>query len=117
MLNILGEASGARGKQASEALMARAMQTPGTAVHWYGKEVQTKRKLGHITIVADDNATAHQRLRAIDSAAADAMTTASSSYQEATAAASSQGLDESSGESLPTNSAAAKAICSTCSSC
>ena len=30
MLNILGEASGARGKQSSEALMARAIQTLAT---------------------------------------------------------------------------------------
>ena len=113
MLNILGEASGARGKQASEALMARAMQTPGTAVHWYGKEVQTKRKLGHITIVADENETAQQRLRAIDSAAADAMAAASSSYQEAVDAASSQGLGASSGMPLVTNTAAANAVCCT----
>ena len=47
-------------------------------MHWYGKEPQLKRKLGHITIVAPDNATARQRLRAIDSAAADAMQAASS---------------------------------------
>ena len=53
-------------------------QTEGTSVHWYGKEPQLKRKLGHITIVAPDNATARQRLKTIDPAAADAMEAASS---------------------------------------
>ena len=67
------------------------MQAPGTAVHWYGKEVQNKRKLGHITIVASDNEAAQRRLRFIDSAAADAMDAASSTYAEATAEASKSG--------------------------
>lgn len=47
-------------------------------MHWYGKEPQPKRKLGHITIVAPDNATARQRLKTIDPAAADAMEAVSS---------------------------------------
>ncbi|KAL0038459.1 hypothetical protein WJX77_007178 [Trebouxia sp. C0004] len=85
MLNILGEGSGPQGKRKAEELMARAMQAPGTSVHWYGKEVQNKRKLGHITIVGPDNETAQQRLRFIDAAAADAMDAASQAYAEATA--------------------------------
>lgn len=84
MLNILGEGSGPQGKRKAEELMARAMQAPGTAVHWYGKEVQNKRKLGHITIVGPDNETAQQRLHFIDAAAADAMDAASRAYAEAT---------------------------------
>ncbi|KAL3141483.1 hypothetical protein ABBQ32_005045 [Trebouxia sp. C0010 RCD-2024] len=85
MLNILGEGSGAIGEQASEQLMARAMQTPGTSVHWYGKQVQNKRKLGHITITGTDNEEAHQRLHSIDAAAAAAMKATSQRYTEATA--------------------------------
>lgn len=54
------------------------LQTEGTSVHWYGKEPQLKRKLGHITITAPDNATARQRLKTIDPAAAYAMEAASS---------------------------------------
>jgi len=61
------------------------MKAPGTSVHWYGKEVQNKRKLGHITMVGTDNETAQQRLRFIDAAAADAMDAASQAYAEATA--------------------------------
>lgn len=60
------------------------MQAPGTAVHWYGKEVQNKRKLGHITIVGPDNETAQQRLHFIDAAAADAVDAASQAYAKAT---------------------------------
>ncbi|KAA6420039.1 MAG: phosphoribosylaminoimidazole chloroplastic-like [Trebouxia sp. A1-2] len=64
---------------------------PGTSVHWYGKEVQNKRKLGHITIVGPDNETAQQRLRFIDAAAADAMDAASQAYAEATSEESMSG--------------------------
>ena len=60
-----------------------AMQTPGTSVHWYGKQVQNKRKLGHITITGTDNQEAQQRLRSIDPAAADAMDAASHTFLEA----------------------------------
>lgn len=60
------------------------LQIPGTSVHWYGKEVQNKRKLGHITITGADNQEAHQRLHSIDPVAADAMATASDRYTEAT---------------------------------
>lgn len=67
--------------------VARVMQTPGTSVHWYGKQVQNKRKLGHITITGTDNQQAQQRLRSIDSAAADAMDQASYRYTEATSKA------------------------------
>jgi len=43
---------------------------PGASVHWYGKrEVVAQRKLGHVTIVAPDAATAHRRLAAIDARA------------------------------------------------
>lgn len=43
---------------------------PGASVHWYGKrEVAAQRKVGHVTIVAPDAATAHRRLGAIDARA------------------------------------------------
>lgn len=64
---------------------ARPVQTPGTSVHWYGKQVQNKRKLGHITITGTDNEEAHQRLHSIDAAAAAAMKATSQRYTEATA--------------------------------
>ena len=64
-------------------MLATLLQTPGTTVHWYGKEVQNKRKLGHITIVASDNEAAHERLHAVDPAAAHAMDAACSRYREA----------------------------------
>jgi len=83
--------------------LALLLQTPGTAVHWYGKEVQNKRKLGHITIVAPDNETAQQRLRSIDPAAADAMDAASTSYSEAAGEASH--ADQSSGQQPAVDSA------------
>ena len=67
------------------------LQIPGTSVHWYGKEVQNKRKLGHITITGADNQEAHQRLHSIDSVAADAMAAASDRYTEATSRAQTQG--------------------------
>ena len=63
------------------------LQVPGTSVHWYGKQVQNKRKLGHITITGADNQEAHQRLHSIDSVAADAMSAASDRYTEATSSA------------------------------
>lgn len=63
------------------------MQIPGTSVHWYGKEVQNKRKLGHITITGTDNQQAQERLHSIDPAAADAMAAASDRYTEATSSA------------------------------
>ena len=66
---------------------ALVLQVPGTSVHWYGKEVQNKRKLGHITITGADNQEAHQRLHSIDSVAADAMAAASDRYTEATSSA------------------------------
>lgn len=56
-------------------------------MHWYGKEVQNKRKLGHITITGTDNQQAHERLHSIDPAAADAMAAASDRYTEATSSA------------------------------
>ena len=39
-------------------------------MHWYGKrEVAAQRKVGHVTIVAPDAATAHRNLAAIDARA------------------------------------------------
>ena len=74
------------------------LQTLGTSVHWYGKQVQNKRKLGHITIIGTDNEEAHQRLRCVDPSAADAMDAASARYTEATSqqqsTAQSQGPDK-----------------------
>ena len=60
------------------------MQTPGASVHWYGKQVQHKRKLGHITITGSNNQEAQARLRLIDPKAANAMDAASDRYTDAT---------------------------------
>lgn len=51
MLNVLGQP-----EQRELAMCARALQTPGCAVHLYGKESRVGRKLGHINIVADSMA-------------------------------------------------------------
>ena len=49
-------------------------QTPGAAVHWYGKAgITPGRKVGHVTITADSPAAARAALRDIDPAAADAL--------------------------------------------
>ena len=55
MLNVLGEGEGEEGLAAAEALLSRALQVPGASVHWYGKEeVKAQRKVGHVTICAED---------------------------------------------------------------
>lgn len=38
---------------------------PGTTVQDYGKEPRAGRKVGHITLIADDEATLHLRLRQV----------------------------------------------------
>ena len=70
-------------------------------MHWYGKQVQNKRKLGHITIVGTDNQEAQQRLRSVDPSAADAMDAASDRYTEATSATSSDISATSESASIP----------------
>jgi 5-(carboxyamino)imidazole ribonucleotide synthase len=47
MVNILGSS------QPGKVDLARALSTPGTFVHLYGKEPRPGRKLGHVTAVAD----------------------------------------------------------------
>jgi len=74
MLNILGEADGEEGEVAAHARMAAAYSTPGASVHWYGKHAVAKgRKVGHITLVAPDRASARARLAQIDPGAAKAL--------------------------------------------
>ena len=52
------------------------LQVAGASVHWYGKaEVALQRKIGHVTITAPDRGTALERLSAVDSAAAAALST------------------------------------------
>lgn len=78
MLNVLGEGCGEDGMRAAHELMGRAFATPGASVHWYGKsDVAEKRKIGHVTIVGKSNEECRQRLRAIDSRAADSVVAAS----------------------------------------
>ncbi|EDQ88528.1 uncharacterized protein MONBRDRAFT_9068 [Monosiga brevicollis MX1] len=59
MLNILGTGQAAD----AQALMQTAMSTPGARLHWYGKAGDRPgRKLGHITLVADDISDLRERL-------------------------------------------------------
>ena len=68
MLNILG------GETLEETLMIvkAAMITPGASVHWYGKADNKKsRKMGHITVVADNLAELSQRMNLLTSLPSD----------------------------------------------
>lgn len=53
MLNIIGEMPDTR----------RVLQIPNAHLHLYGKEPRANRKLGHITIVARDSITLHERIQ------------------------------------------------------
>ena len=64
MLNVLGEGEGEEGLAAAEALLSRALEVPGASVHWYGKEeVKAQRKVGHVTICAEDLLAARRKLQ------------------------------------------------------
>lgn len=53
MVNVLGD-SGACGRPRLPAI-DRLLERPGVHLHWYGKtEVRPYRKMGHVTVVADD---------------------------------------------------------------
>ena len=57
-------------------------QVRGASVHWYGKaDVALQRKIGHITITAPDRGTTLERLAAVDSEAAAALSTSASKPQ------------------------------------
>lgn len=61
MLNVLGN------KDASELQMCeRALETPGCAVHLYGKASRPGRKLGHINIVGSSLAECRQKLSYVE---------------------------------------------------
>jgi 5-(carboxyamino)imidazole ribonucleotide synthase len=55
MINLIGAAPPA---DALEAI-------PGAHVHLYGKAPRPGRKLGHVTVLADDPATLEQRIAAV----------------------------------------------------
>lgn len=46
---------------------AALLRVPGAAVHDYGKRALPGRKLGHVTVTADDTATVSSRVRALES--------------------------------------------------
>ena len=76
MLNILGEADGEQGEKMAQSLISRALATPGCSVHWYDKNGVTKgRKIGHINIVCKSAKEARARLKALDAAAYERLTT------------------------------------------
>ena len=56
-VNVLGPADGSDPR----ARLRAALAVEGVAVHLYGKDPRPGRKLGHVTAVADDVATAHER--------------------------------------------------------
>ncbi|ABW01510.1 5-(carboxyamino)imidazole ribonucleotide synthase [Caldivirga maquilingensis] len=54
------------GVQYSEELINSILKIPGTRVWWYGKsQVRPRRKMGHVTIVADNDEELTQRIRDI----------------------------------------------------
>ncbi|EFJ50970.1 hypothetical protein VOLCADRAFT_88132 [Volvox carteri f. nagariensis] len=67
MLNLLGEADGEEGVRRAHETMAKAYNTTGCKVHWYGKEGMTVgRKVGHINILATTREVARARLGRLD---------------------------------------------------
>ena len=63
MKNLLGS----KYEDASHALPDVLKQLPGVHVHLYGKSVRPGRKLGHVTVRADDVRTARDKaVKAID---------------------------------------------------
>jgi 5-(carboxyamino)imidazole ribonucleotide synthase len=54
MVNVLGADEAPSPRAALEAALAH----PGAKVHWYGKDHRPGRKLGHVTVCADDPGTA-----------------------------------------------------------
>ncbi|WP_025745893.1 5-(carboxyamino)imidazole ribonucleotide synthase [Kallotenue papyrolyticum] len=65
MVNLLGERDGTTSPYGLD----QALALPDTHLHLYGKrEVRRGRKMGHVTALADDLATAEQRARAAASA-------------------------------------------------
>lgn len=44
--------------------LCEVLKVPGSHAHYYGKEVKSGRKVGHITLVADDEATLRERIAA-----------------------------------------------------
>lgn len=87
MLNLLGEGNSSADFEALQALCARALETPGASVHWYGKaevrllwyivslgrvmclhaslQVRAGRKMGHITIVGESAVDVMTRLKSL----------------------------------------------------
>ncbi|GFH05534.1 ATP-grasp domain-containing protein [Haematococcus lacustris] len=91
MLNLLGEEDGEEGVRRAHDVMARAYLTPGTNVHWYGKDGMKKgRKVGHININGGSRAEARARLAALDPAAAASLTRSSHALAAAQGEAGSQ---------------------------
>jgi len=60
MLNLIGEeAAGAMSAEGCRKLLA----VPGAVLHWYGKQAaRPKRKMGHVTFLADSRETAVERV-------------------------------------------------------
>lgn len=66
MVNFLGKETGAD----TLAEVKRCLAVPGAGVHWYGKaETRKGRKMGHVTVVADDMAMLDARLKRLEAVA------------------------------------------------
>ena len=44
----------------------KAMSIPDVHVHWYGKDIKPKRKVGHVNVLADDYAQLNQKIEQVD---------------------------------------------------
>ena len=66
MVNILGDLAGAEGEARAVGQLTAALSIAGASGHWYGKAgCRPGRKMGHITVVADDAAQLKVRLDAV----------------------------------------------------
>ncbi|GLI58850.1 hypothetical protein VaNZ11_000616 [Volvox africanus] len=87
MLNLLGEADGDEGVRQAHDLMAKAYNTPGCKVHWYGKDgMKVGRKVGHVNILASSREEARAKLGALDPAGLAALQRSSAAYAAVSAA-------------------------------
>lgn len=57
MINILGGQEGPLDRSGTDEVLAQ----PDTKIHWYGKSPKPERKIGHITVCAEDRDSAQQR--------------------------------------------------------
>lgn len=65
MMNVLGDGTGSC--LILKERMRNSLKIPGCSMHWYGKEEnKTGRKMGHLTIIADNPKHLYQKIEAVE---------------------------------------------------